>query len=955
MSEIEKQIFVKGEKHEFSSNHKLSLHEKGALWFLSKGSVNLFAIKGKEGKRTLITTITSPSPLFAFPKDNENYEIFAITEQDSQIWKVSIKEIESYLDQDRSYMNAWINQLATFHKKEICTETNLFLIAPDKARLAAGETLSLKRAITHEEKKKINWITIEKGELNFLGHPSVRLPKGPFPLTYDAWLKSSSQTLVHAADSVEDWKKGLYLYHQLLIDYLHARVELDSKEQKIQAEQRKEREDELVDESLRDIVSVLNPMRKAEKISDSGARTLFKACQAIGDFLTTPFHMPQDIQQLQDIEQLISKITETSEVRYRQVSLKGKWWKKDSGALLGFFGPQKKPVALIPKRSGYYDMFDPETNSRHRVKKENAKELSLTGYYFYSSLPKEIKSGKEIIHFFLKHNRKEFFPLVFYGIIAAILALFPPYATEKLINLVIPDANYSLLWQLSISLFIAALASSAFLYFRSLLGARLEGRSSEQLALALWDRLLKLPVSFFRRYSTGNLILRVMSTEWMRSLISGKTIRALFSGLFSIFYLIAMFFYAPTLTFIAIGFIVLSFFITLICAYFYGKLQQAYYAIDADTNAFIVQIISSVGKLRTAGAEKNAFSKWSHLFAQFKKVDLHAQNIRSLITTMNYILPFIMYLAIFSHVMWSGEKYSLGAYLAFNTAFITFYIAMTDLSNTVLEMTPVIPLWNRCKVIIKEPLEEQVKAHHPGTLKGEIHIDEVSFKYEDSETPLLKRIVLKANPKELIGIVGPSGCGKSTLIRLLLGFERPNSGAIFYDGKDLASFTLQDFRKQLGVVLQEEGIISGSIYNNLVCGGTYKPEDIERALEISGFVEDVASFPMGLHTYLPMGGTTLSGGQRQRLLIARAILPKPKILLLDEATSALDNRNQEKVIKSIDQLDVTRIVIAHRLSTIKNADRIYVMQQGEIVQNGSYEELASQTGLFKEILDRQSL
>jgi ATP-binding cassette subfamily C protein len=272
-----------------------------------------------------------------------------------------------------------------------------------------------------------------------------------------------------------------------------------------------------------------------------------------------------------------------------------------------------------------------------------------------------------------------------------------------------------------------------------------------------------------------------------------------------------------------------------------------------------------------------------------------------------------------------------------------------------LKMVPIFTHWARTKVIIQEPLEETSKAKKLDVLTGEIHIDEVFFKYETGDAYILNNVSLKANPREFIGIVGPSGCGKSTLIRLLLGFEKPSSGAIYFDNKNIDSISIHDVRRQLGVVLQEEGIISGSIYDNLTCGAIYSPEQVESALKNSGLSEDVASMPMGLHTYLSIGGGTLSGGQKQRLLIARALLPNPKILLLDEATSALDNRNQERVLSCIDQLDVTRIVIAHRLSTLKNADRIYVMDKGQFVQVGTYDELSSQSGLFANMLKRQSL
>ncbi len=961
MSEIENQIIGKKEKCEVMGNHSIYLHQKReVVWFLEKGSVNLFAIERKggkpEGHRTLITTISAPSLLFEIEAPQEaTHEMVAITERESLLWVAPLEEIAKSLEKDSSYIHQWINSLAHFYEKEIVTETQKEIEAPETATLGKEETLSLKRALTHAEKAKINWIEIAQGEVEFLGYSGLRLPKGPFPLTYNGWVKSHEGAIVKAFRETEEWKKGLSFYHQILFDYLYHRKRIEKEEEEELSQQRTRKENEHLHEALQDMVSVLTPILAVEVSGETAVRSIFAACKLIGSFLKADFHLPKNLPETLDLPQLLGEITEASLVRYRQVRLIGEWWKKDSGPLLAFYRESLKPVALLPKRSGYYEMIDPETAERKKVLREDAKELARGAFTFYPTFPSGLKTGKEMLHFYLKHNTKEFTPLIFYSILAAIISLVPAFATSLLINTAIPETNYSLLWQIGIALFMSALSAGLFLYFRSLILARLEGRSSDQIQAALWDRLLKLPLRFFRRYTTGNLIMRVISAEWMRALLSGSATRALLSGFFSIFYLFAMAIFAPILTLISLVILASSFIITLICVRLYALMQREFYELDGNINSFLIQIISTVGKLRVAGAENNAFSKWAHLFAKYKKVEIRSLHVKNIVTVMNYILPFLMYMAIFGYMIGSHEKITIGAFLAFNIAFVSFYLAMTDLSNTLLELTPILPLWERTEVIVKEPLEEQLKTESPGKLNGEIHVDEVYFKYEDNESNTLQNITLKANPKEFIGIVGASGCGKSTLIRLLLGFERPTSGAIYYDNKDLATLAMVDFRRQLGVVLQEEGVVAGSIYDNITCGGIYKPDDVERALEISGFAEDVESFPMGLHTYLSIGGSTLSGGQKQRLLIARALLPKPKILLLDEATSALDTRNQEKVIKSIDQLDVTRIVIAHRLNTVRNADRIYVMKKGEFVQIGTYEELAGVPGLFADMLQRQSL
>ncbi len=275
--------------------------------------------------------------------------------------------------------------------------------------------------------------------------------------------------------------------------------------------------------------------------------------------------------------------------------------------------------------------------------------------------------------------------------------------------------------------------------------------------------------------------------------------------------------------------------------------------------------------------------------------------------------------------------------------------------TAIMQLVDSVALWERVQVILEEPLELHERSANPGKLTGSIRLDSVVFGYDAARSPVLDNVSLVINPKEFVGIVGASGSGKSTLFRLILGFEKSRSGVVYFDDKDLSTLNMQEVRKQMGAVLQGESIMSGNLYDNLVCGGLYTPEEIQAAIERSGFDEDLQRLPMGLHTVVSGGSSTLSGGQKQRLLLARALLGNPSILLFDEATSALDNCSQEKVSAGIDQLNVTRVVIAHRLSTIVNADRIYVLDDGKIAQAGTYAELSEVPGIFADMLERQKL
>jgi ABC-type bacteriocin/lantibiotic exporter with double-glycine peptidase domain len=291
--------------------------------------------------------------------------------------------------------------------------------------------------------------------------------------------------------------------------------------------------------------------------------------------------------------------------------------------------------------------------------------------------------------------------------------------------------------------------------------------------------------------------------------------------------------------------------------------------------------------------------------------------------------------------------------LAFNAAFGTFISGVTDLSNTLTNIIGIVPLWERAKPILQGMPESDPSKADPGRLMGQIAIEHITFRYREDGPLIVEDVSIHINPGEFVAIVGPSGSGKSTIFRLLLGFEAPLSGSVYYDGQDLAGLDIQAVRRQLGVVLQNGRISAGSLFDNLTCGALATLDEAWEAARMAGLAEDIEQMPMGMHTVVSEGGTNLSGGQRQRLLIARSLIGNPKIILMDEATSALDNRTQAIVTESLDKLNVTRVVIAHRLSTIRNADHIYVIEAGRLVEVGSFEELVNQRGLFARLVARQ--
>jgi ATP-binding cassette subfamily C protein len=305
----------------------------------------------------------------------------------------------------------------------------------------------------------------------------------------------------------------------------------------------------------------------------------------------------------------------------------------------------------------------------------------------------------------------------------------------------------------------------------------------------------------------------------------------------------------------------------------------------------------------------------------------------------------------------AGEalSFSIGDFLSFNSALGQFNAAMLGLMGAMSQIITMVPLYKRAAPILHAVPETRADSIDPGELSGHIELSNVTFRYLPDMPPVLNDLSITIRPGEYVAFVGSSGSGKSTILRLMLGFETPEAGGVYFDGQDLSGLDIGAVRRQIGVVLQGSKLGSGSIFDNIVGSAPLSQDDAWQAAREAGLEQDIKDLPMGMHTMLSEGASTLSGGQRQRLMIARALVLRPRILMLDEATSALDNYTQSVVNQSLDKQNLTRIVVAHRLSTIINAHRIVVLKQGQIVETGRYSELMARDGEFAALARRQLL
>jgi ATP-binding cassette subfamily C protein len=521
-------------------------------------------------------------------------------------------------------------------------------------------------------------------------------------------------------------------------------------------------------------------------------------------------------------------------------------------------------------------------------------------------------------------------------------------------DLAIPEASRSQLVQIVSLLLSLTVASFLLQFVRAMAVLRAETRIDEAVQAGVWDHLLRLPARFFRDFTAGDLALRAGGIGPMRQAISGALTGALLTGIFAVWYAGLMFYYdtrmaawaSAALFAIACGSVGL--------AALQLRHQRRAAVVQTRLSGLVLQLITGLSKLRVAGAEIRAFSRWAHGFAEQRRSYVAARRAGNTLAAVQAAAP-VLLLALIYRTMIGAEGASLttGEFLAFQTALLSLSGATTSITAVFAAGAQALPFFEQVKPILHCRPESDARRADPGELTGDVEIRHVSFAYSEQTPPVLDDVSMHIRAGAFVALVGPSGSGKSSILRLLLGFETAQSGSIYFDGQDIAGLDLHALRRQFGVVLQEAGILAGDLFTNIVGASDATMDDAWEAARIAGLADDIRAMPMGMHTAVDQNGTTISGGQRQRLMIARAIVTRPRILLLDEATSALDNVTQQQVNGGLSALQATRIVVAHRLTTVMNADRIYVFDGGRIVEQGEFHSLIQQRGLFHRLVERQ--
>ncbi len=637
----------------------------------------------------------------------------------------------------------------------------------------------------------------------------------------------------------------------------------------------------------------------------------------------------------------------------RNVDLDEGWSFDGTGLMLGFFEDDNSAVLLIPRNTTGYYYKDRTTGKKVRITRKNEKLFSRKAVVFYKPLPLRKLELSDLVSYMRKCvTSGDLICAVMASFLVVFLGMLLPLFTRLLTGVVLASNDMRFLMSTALVIGTTAITTHLIDAVKILYLTRIESKMSTQVEAAVMMRIMSLPASFFRNFSSGELAKREQSINIVCSLLISNVFSTMLAALMSLLYIYQVNTITPVLFWPAITIILLVFLVILLASFWQSRINKRLMKLSAEGMGLSYGLITGIQKIKLAGAEKRAFAKWTEHFSKEAECRYNPPvflKVNSAIVTGLLLLgnAFLYDLAVRNRLTQSD-------FYAFNVAFGQVLAAFVALANIATSIAQIAPALELAEPILKTEPEVYNNNEVVERISGSIELNNVSFRYDSSMPYIINNLSLKIRAGEYVAIVGETGCGKSTLIRLLLGFEKPDKGAIYYDKKAMNSVDLKSLRKKIGVVLQNSSLIQGDIYSNITISAPWlSVAEAWEAAEIAGMADTIREMPMGMHTIISEGQGGISGGQKQRIMIARAIAPKPKILIFDEATSALDNITQKKISDALDGLNCTRIVIAHRLSTIRNCDRILVLKEGNIAEEGTYEELVEKNGFFTELVKRQ--
>jgi ATP-binding cassette, subfamily B, bacterial len=540
---------------------------------------------------------------------------------------------------------------------------------------------------------------------------------------------------------------------------------------------------------------------------------------------------------------------------------------------------------------------------------------------------------------------------------AQLVTLALPLLVAMIVDRVLPRSDSQLLYVVACGLGLLVLFYWLTQIVRGHLLLHLRSVLDAKLSLQLVDRLLALPYAFFQQRTVGDLILRLESSKMIREVLTAGALSAVLDGTMMLLYIGLLVAVSPLLTAVVLGLGGLN---VLMLLAMRGR-RHAFHAELLDRQAasesYQYEMLNAIETIKGMGGEQRALDRFGNLFVDLLNNQVAYGRLEILFSSLTTVLrlgaPLVIFTLGATEVL--AGSMSIGTMLAINTFAVGIFDPLSRLVEKLEQFERMQLYVDRMLDVYDSPREQALgKAPLTEPLRGAIELADVAFRHGPLDRDVVSQISVSIRPGEFVAIVGPSGAGKSTLANLMLGLYQPTAGRILYDGRSMQEIELGSLRAQVGLVTQQCQLFSGSIRANIA---NHDPEisadEIERAARLALIHDDIARMPAGYDTILGTGGNSLSGGQRQRIALARALVRRPAILVLDEATSALDSASEAGIQAALEGLRCTRIVIAHRLSTVARADRILVVDQGQIVEQGVPLELLQRGAMYARLVAQQ--
>lgn len=718
-----------------------------------------------------------------------------------------------------------------------------------------------------------------------------------------------------------------------------------------QIKKKNQMEAELFTESYQKLAEVVTGENSAPHFSGSlllNRRVVMDIAEQLD--VDVPYSSNEDY----SIEYYLDEVFRPQGIMWREVRLGEKWYADAMGVMLGSL-EDGRCVALIPHGLGGYVYRDPDTGEKTQVTARNARKIQRDAKLFYRPLPARELRVRDLISYMRKCSSIGDVALYVIATVAVILlGMVTPAMTKLLFSTVVSTKNSWLLLGIFTLLMVTAVTKLIFSIINQLVLPRISTRIAIPLQAAFMMRTLTAPVSDVRGFSAGDLGTRLGALYNYIQVLLSMFLSSILTALCSLISFFQMFRYSPELAYVALGATAVILILNIAVVKKNYDLGCERMDSQAAESGMTYSLIDGIQKITVTGAEKRAFIQWSQTYRRSMQAQYNPPLLLKVFGALN---AFVLTAATIAMLYLAYRtKLPTASYYSFTASFAIVTGALGTISAGITGVAGALPVFRILRPVMKMVPEVEGNKEIVKTLNGNIRLDHVTFGYVPDQPPVIDDLSMDIRSGEYVAIVGSSGCGKSTLMKLLLGFEKPISGTVFYDNKPLDDLDIASVRRKIGTVLQNGEIIQGTIFSNItITGNNLTMDDAWEAAEFAGIAEDIRRMPLQMNTRMPDGGRGISGGQKQRLLIARAIVNKPKILFFDEATSALDNLTQKAVTESLGALECTRVVIAHRLSTIQNCDRIFCLDKGKVVETGNYDELMQKNGFFAELVKRQQV